>query len=244
MTMTHHDYMAPRALTTRSLTLVLITLTLGLSLSACGLTAHNLASVEQQVQASKARIRSLNEAKASAASYHTLLKSKQGKALLLSRADLESAARQMLPYVFKGKELHSKYLRGEISITKVSGFKLSPGNRGEIYLHFNGSKIKTRNVPAIARGQVKSLKSAIRSGKVLVEVRASVNNDKRTLVLSPRAIRVKFNKQNTRSNQNNFLDAVNRKLFNRAKRIPLPAKLKGPVSALSTPNYLALITRD
>ena len=226
-----------------SLTLITLTLALACGSVACGPTTHELQTRERQLKTAQSRLRGLESAQATATRYHTHIKTKRSSALSISRAELEAAVRDMLPYVYRGKDLDKNYLRGTISIVKMSEFKLLPGNRAELYLHFDGRKIKTRNVPAIARGQVKSLKGAVRKGKVLIEVNAFVHNKRRLLVLDPRAVQVSFSKNNTGSNKSRFLDVVNRKIFNRQKKIPLPRGIKGDVSALSTPNYLVLIKK-
>ena len=190
----------------------------------------------------RGELRGLRNAHQVALKYHRHLKSGGGEVLLIGKRDIERAFASMLPYTYRGRELSKKYLAGEISFIKMTDFRFLPGNRAEFSLHFDGKKIRTKKVPSYARGQVKSLKRAVRAGSVLVEVSAFIHNERGQLVLEPRAVAARFKRENTSSNQSRFLDAVNKKIFNRHKRIPLPPGLKGSARALSTPHHLVIMS--
>lgn len=214
------------------------------SLIGCGPTQASLAAREASIKRVRGELRGLRNAHKTALKYHAHLKSGDGKVLLIGRRDIERAFASMLPYTYRGRELSKKYLKGEISFTKMTDFKFLPGNRAEFSLHFDGRKIKTKKVPAIARGQVQSLKRAVRAGSVLVEVSFFIHGSQRQIVLEPHAVAARFKQENTSGNQRNFLDAVNKKVFNRHKRIPLPAGVKGSVRALSTPHHFVIMSNE
>jgi hypothetical protein len=212
-------------------------------MSGCGPSLANLKSREASIAKERSEIKALRSAKESAGQYHKVVKSNQGKALLISKQDIVKAFAAMFPYTYRGRDLSKQYLTGKISFVKMTDFRFLPGNRAQFKLHFDGRKIKTKKVPSYAKSQVKSLKGAVRGGSVLVEVSAFIHNSRRLLVLDPHAVGVRFNRNNTSGNKSRFLDAVNKKIFNGQKRIPLPNGLKSPVQALSTPNYLVVLPK-
>ena len=225
------------------MTLVLL---LGLAtclLVACGPSPANLKTLENQINQERAQVRGLKSAQASIKSYHEFLKSGKGKTLILGKDAVQAAIKSYMPYTYKGKELDKKYLAGKISFTKVEGFKLLPGNKAQYWMHFDGSKIKTKKVPAFAKGQVKSLKRAVKAGRMLIETTGYINQEKRTLNFKSTPIDVQFKRDNTSSNKSRFLDAARRKIFRKSKKIPLPADLRGKLSVLSTPNHVVIIKK-
>ena len=120
-------------------------LLLGLiSLSACGPTSATLKQMESQIGQERAQIKALKGAQESISSYHAHLKTGKGEAVFIGRDALHASISSMLPYTYKGKELDKRYLSGQISFTRVEGLKLEPGNRARYWLHFDGSKIKTK----------------------------------------------------------------------------------------------------
>ena len=209
----------------------------------CGPSQATLQSLESEIAQERSQIRGLKSAQKSIDSYHSHLKAGKGQSLLLSKTALEAAIKSMLPYTFKGKELDKKYLKGQISFTKVEKFELLPGNRARFWLHFDGSKIKTQKVPSFAKGQVKSLKKAVKAGRMLIEVVGSVNQEKGTFKVRSTPISAQFRQENTSSNQSRFLDAARRKIFRKSKKIPLPAGLGRRVTALTTPHHLVFIKK-
>ena len=212
-------------------------------LVACGPSPATLKALESQMSQERSQIRGLQNAQNSVKAYHTFLKSNKGEALLIGKEALQKAIKSYLPYTYKGKELNKQYLRGTISFTEVKGFTLLPGNKARFWLHFDGSKIKTKKVPSIYSGPVKSLKKAVRAGRMLIETTGYINNEKRTLNLKSVPVQVQFKKENTSANQSRFLDAARKKLFRKGKKIPLPATLKGKITGLSTPNHVVLIKK-
>ena len=210
---------------------------------ACGPSKATLQSLESQIAQERSQIRGLKSAQKSIGVYHKHLKSGEGKSLLISKAALQDAIKSMLPYTYKGKELDKKYLSGRISFIKVEGFEFQSGNRARFWLHFDGSKVKTKKVPSFAKGQVKSLKRAVKAGRMLIEVVGSVDQKKRVLRLKSTPISVSFKRENTSSNQSRFLDAARRKIFRKSKKIPLPSGLNGQISTLTTPNHLVFIQK-
>ena len=219
-------------------TIALLTIIL---LSACGPSQATLKSLESDISRERSQIRALKSAQQSIGAYHQHLQTGEGSAVLIGKAVLQKAIKSMLPYTYKGRELDKKYLGGKISFTKVEGLTFEAGNKARFWLHFDGRKIKTKKVPAFAKGQVKSLKRAVKAGRMLIETSGYINQKKRTLVLKSTPIQVQFRQENTSSNQSRFLDAARKKIFRKSKSIPLPASLKGRIEALTTPHHLVLI---
>lgn len=222
---------------------VLSLLWLSSTLIACGPSQASLKALESQIAQERSQIKGLRSAQQGIKAYHEYLKSGKGKSLMISKAALESSIRSMLPYTYKGKELDKKYLRGEISFTKVEGFQLFPGNRARYWVHFDGRKIRAQNVPAIAKGQVNSLKKAVKAGRMMIEVVGSIHQETGTLRLKSTPILAQFKRENTSSNQSRFLDAARRKIFRKSKKIPLPSGLKSKTTVLTTPNHLVFIKK-
>lgn len=214
-----------------------------LSLSACGPSRESLKQLETQISSERAQIRGLKSAQASAAAYHQHLNTGEGEAVIIGIDTVQAAIKAMLPYTYKGSELDKKYLAGEISFTHVEGLAFSAGNTARFWLHFDGSKIKTKKVPAIAKGTVTSLKKAVKAGRMLIETSGYVDQEKKELVLKSNPIQVQFKRENSSSNQSRFLDAARRKIFRKSKHIPLPNGLKGKIQAITTPNHLVLIKK-
>ena len=210
---------------------------------ACGPSKANLKGLEDQINQERAQIRGLKSAQESAKTYHQFLNSGKGETLLLGQEALQEAIKSYMPYTYQGKELDKKYLSGQISFTKVEGFKLLAGNKAQFWLHFDGSKIKTKKVPAFAKGQVTSLKKAVKAGRMLIETTGYINQSKKTLNLKSTPLSVQFKKENSKSNQSRFLDAARRKIFRKSKKIPLPSSLKGNLSVISTPNHVVIIKK-
>ena len=232
-----------RRSTARGTLLVFMIGVLGL-MGGCGPSLASLQAREATINKERSHIKALRSAKESAGRYHKHVKSNKGKALLISKQDIARAFADMFPYTYRGRDLSKQYLAGQISFVKMTNFQLLSGNRARFALHFDGRKIKTKKVPSYARSQVKSLKGAVRSGgSVMVEVSAFIHNGRRVLALDADAVGVRFKRNNTSSNQNRFLDAANKKIFNRQKLIPLPKGVSGPVQALSTPNYLVILPK-
>ena len=212
-------------------------------LSACGPSVATLKSLESDISRERSQIRALQSAKQSVGAYHKHLKTGDGSAVMIGKVTLQKAIKSMLPYTYKGRELDKKYLAGEISFTRVEGLTFEPGNRARFWLHFDGRKIKTKKVPSFAKGQVRSLKQAVKAGRMLIEVSGYIHQKKRALVVKSTPIKVQFKRQNTSSNQSRFLDAARRKIFRKRKYIPLPSSLKGRVEVLTTPHNLVFIRK-
>ena len=212
-----------------------------LILNACGPTSASLQTLDTQIKQERAQIRALKSAQASVSTYHAYLENGEGTAVLIGKEALQASIKSMLPYTYKGKELDKRYLAGKISFVRVEGLTMSSGNKGRFWLHFDGSKIKTKKVPSYAKGAVKSLKKAVRAGRMLIETTGYIDQKKRVLVLKSTPVQVQFKRENTSSNQSRFLDAARRKIFRKSKRIPLPSTLTGQIKVLTTPNHLVLM---
>ena len=151
-----------------------------------------------------------------------------GVRLVVSKGAILNILKRFHPHSATGEKLSKKHLRGTFSLDKPSDVQMLGPDRLRHKVRFSGRQVQVdlKGVPFAGPSKERELKAALTGGAdVTVETQLRLDRKRGALWLTSECTQLKLTAHNTRQNREYLTDALNKKIFNVPKIVPLPKHL-------------------
>lgn len=139
------------------------------------------------------------------------------------------------PHAARGKQLSKKHLKGYFRLSNPEKIKFVAPDRLRYRVTFSGRDVKVslKGVPFASASKERELSDALTAGaSVTVETRLRLDRKRGALWLDSDCVSLTLKRSNTKQNRSYLKDALNKKIFNIPKVVPLPNTFKSKKSYL------------
>lgn len=155
--------------------------------------------------------------------------------LILTPKAVKRLLAKFHPHTAKGKQLSKKHLKGSFGLSKPEKIKFVGPDRLRYRVTFSGRDVKVslKGVPFAGASKERELSEALTAGaSVIVETRLRLDGKRGAVWLESECVSLNLKRRDTKQNRAYLKDALNKKVFNIPKVVPLPKKFKSKASYL------------
>ena len=148
--------------------------------------------------------------------------------LLIPTQSISTILKAFHPLSAKGEKLSKKHIKGTLSFTNPRSIKILGPKRVRYTTTFAGRNVKVslKGVPFTSASDERKLRDALTAGAtVVVDTMLSVDRKRGALWLNSDCVQLTLKKHNTQRNRDYLKEAINKRIFNIPKVVPLPKAL-------------------
>jgi hypothetical protein len=148
--------------------------------------------------------------------------------LIIPLSGIKRVLKGFHPLSAQGEKLSKKHLKGTLTFSNPRSVKILGPEQIRYTTSFAGRNVKVslKGVPFTTKSDEKKLKDALTAGAtVTVETRLSLDRKRGAIWLYSDCVNLTLKKHNTQRNREYLKEAINKRIFNIPKVVPLPKAL-------------------
>jgi hypothetical protein len=148
--------------------------------------------------------------------------------LLIPTASIKTILKGFHPISAKGEKLSKKHIKGTLTFSNPRAVKIMGPEKIRYTTTFAGKKVKVslKGVPFTSSKDERMLREALTAGAtVVVDTKVWVDRKRGAIWLDSDCVSLTLKKHNTKRNRDYLKEAINKRIFNISKVVPLPKAL-------------------
>lgn len=148
--------------------------------------------------------------------------------LIVPVSGIKTILKGFHPLSAKGEKLSKKHIKGTLTFSNPRSVKILGPEQIRYTTRFAGRNVKVslKGVPFTGKADERKLKDALTAGAtVVVETRLSLDRKRGAIWLHSDCVSLTLKKHNTQRNRDYLKEAINKRIFNIPKVVPLPKAL-------------------
>jgi hypothetical protein len=148
--------------------------------------------------------------------------------LLIPTASIKTILKGFHPISARGEKLSKKHIKGMLTFSNPRSVKIMGPEKIRYTTTFSGRNVKVslKGVPFTGASDERMLRDALTAGAtVVVDTKLWVDRKRGAVWLDSDCVELKLKKHNTKRNRDYLKEAINKRIFNIPKVVPLPKAL-------------------